>query len=315
MSDVLPTIPTLQNITQPPSLGRPTTFDQEAEAYLYSQYGLMQDLNTVIGVLNPVAQAVLQYRLSAEQAVSQTASDLHAIQQIAMQTSQDANAAEQAAMTASQHLIAAAEERQAAEQAAQVATDKAQEAAQSAIEAGPTHLSQTRTADTLTIHSSTGDDVAVPAATTTQAGLMSAADKQALNGKQQQLVSGSNIKTVNGQSILGSGNIAIATTAAEVLSQYATAAFGAVGTYVFAQCSVTVNRGALYSGSQLLAAGFSAQYADINSGTSAYPSTQYIYFTRGGVGPSNPSLAGTWRAMGETVSNVYGHVTLFLRVA
>lgn len=180
MSDVLPTIPTLQDITQPPSLGRPTTFDQEAEAYLYSQYGLMQDLNTVIGVLNPVAQAVLQYRLTAEQAANQTARDLQAIQQIAIQAGQDADTAVQAATTASQHLTATAEERQTAEQAAQLATAKAQEAAQWAIEAGPTHLSQTRTADNLTIHSSTGNDVELPAATPTEAGLMSAGDKAIL---------------------------------------------------------------------------------------------------------------------------------------
>ena len=50
------------------------------------------------------------------------------------------------------------------------------------VEGDPTNLSQTTTANTLTIHSSTGDDVELPAATSTKAGLMSAADKQALYG-------------------------------------------------------------------------------------------------------------------------------------
>ena len=52
------------------------------------------------------------------------------------------------------------------------------------------------------------------AATTSQAGLMSASDKSKLDGinlstKQDKLVSGTNIKTVNGNSLLGSGDITI----------------------------------------------------------------------------------------------------------
>lgn len=51
-------------------------------------------------------------------------------------------------------------------------------------------------------------------ATTSQAGLMSASDKSKLDGidlstKQDTLVSGTNIKTVNGTSLLGSGNIEV----------------------------------------------------------------------------------------------------------
>lgn len=63
----------------------------------------------------------------------------------------------------------------------------------------------------------------IPAATTTKAGVMSAADKtkldnintdnfatkSELSNKQDTLVSGANIKTVNGESILGSGDIVI----------------------------------------------------------------------------------------------------------
>ena len=63
------------------------------------------------------------------------------------------------------------------------------------------------------------------AATTSQAGLMSASDKLKLDGidlstKQDTLVSGTNIKTVNGTSLLGSGNIEISTNVD--LSDYAT---------------------------------------------------------------------------------------------
>ena len=55
-------------------------------------------------------------------------------------------------------------------------------------------------------------------ATTSEAGLMSASDKTKLDGidlstKQDTLVSGTNIKTVNGTSLLGSGNIELATKA------------------------------------------------------------------------------------------------------
>lgn len=55
--------------------------------------------------------------------------------------------------------------------------------------------------------------IALDVATTLKAGLMSVADKLMLNSlredKQDTLVSGTNIKTINGESILGSGNIVI----------------------------------------------------------------------------------------------------------
>ena len=55
----------------------------------------------------------------------------------------------------------------------------------------------------------------IKAATTSEAGLMSASDKTKLDGidlstKQDTLVSGTNIKSINGTSLLGSGNIEIA---------------------------------------------------------------------------------------------------------
>ena len=64
--------------------------------------------------------------------------------------------------------------------------------------------------------SSKGYDAwSINAATTSKAGLMSASDKTKLDGidittKQDTLVSGTNIKTVNGISLLGSGNIELA---------------------------------------------------------------------------------------------------------
>ena len=48
--------------------------------------------------------------------------------------------------------------------------------------------------------------------TTTNKGLMSPEDKTKLDNTQSQLVSGTNIKTINGQSVLGSGDMALATT-------------------------------------------------------------------------------------------------------
>lgn len=77
-----------------------------------------------------------------------------------------------------------------------------------------TNLSTTQTATTVTVISSTGDAAVIPAATTTTAGTMTAGDKVKLNGidlssKQDTLVSGTNIKTINGANILGSGDIAI----------------------------------------------------------------------------------------------------------
>lgn len=78
-----------------------------------------------------------------------------------------------------------------------------------------TNLSTTVTATTVNINSSTGSDATIPVATSTEAGVMSAADKVKLSGidltaKQDTLVSGTNIKTINGTAILGSGNIVIA---------------------------------------------------------------------------------------------------------
>lgn len=95
------------------------------------------------------------------------------------------------------------------------------------IPGGPgstTNLSVTTAATFVTVVSSDGNDGTIPAATTAAAGVMTAADKAllgtldvdvasletAMSGKQETLVSGTNIKTVNGQSVLGSGDITVA---------------------------------------------------------------------------------------------------------
>lgn len=84
-----------------------------------------------------------------------------------------------------------------------------------------------RTATTLDITSDTGSDAIVPQASTTEAGLLIATDKVKLNnvpadtntalaGKQATLVSGTNLKTVDGTSLLGSTNIPLYQETAQV---------------------------------------------------------------------------------------------------
>ena len=77
----------------------------------------------------------------------------------------------------------------------------------------------------------TGASTRILGATSERAGVMSAADKTKLDGidmttKQDKLTSGENIKTINGESILGSGNLAIggvdAYTKAEADEKFAT---------------------------------------------------------------------------------------------
>lgn len=52
-------------------------------------------------------------------------------------------------------------------------------------------------------------DANKPVSTAQQAALNAKADASSVAGKQDTLVSGTNIKTINGQSILGSGDVAI----------------------------------------------------------------------------------------------------------
>ena len=118
--------------------------------------------------------ATAQERQGAEQAATTAGQHLTA-------TTQQRQLAEQAATTAGQHLTATAQERQGAEQAAVLAGQAAQQAAQSAIEAGPTNLGSTRTATTVTVTSSTGNNASLAAATASLAGVMRASDKQKLD--------------------------------------------------------------------------------------------------------------------------------------
>lgn len=60
----LATIPTLGEVTEPPSLSKPKTFDQDAETYLRSQRQLFLNVNEMVSVLNPVALAVMTHAQS-----------------------------------------------------------------------------------------------------------------------------------------------------------------------------------------------------------------------------------------------------------
>lgn len=125
----------------------------------------------------------------------------------------------------------------------------------------------------------------------------------ALNGKQATLVSGTNIKTVNGGSLLGSGDLAVTVTTTEVLNATAGASVGAVGTYAFlahATANTALTAGTTYAGSALRYFGFvgtlgaGANYAAAFGGTPA----------------------GTWRAMGSVGASVGNNgCTLFLRIS
>lgn len=111
----------------------------------------------------------------------------------------------------------------------------------------------------------------------------------ALNGKQATLVSGTNIKTVNGNSLLGSGNVAITVSTSDVLTATAGATAGAVGTYVTAVSSPAAN---------------------INFGATAAGST---LFPSSNLAASATALSGTWRCMGHLTTA--GGITLFLRIS
>jgi hypothetical protein len=59
-----------------------------------------------------------------------------------------------------------------------------------------------------------GSTIAITQATTSTDGYLSSTDWNTFNGKQAALVSGNNIKTINGNSILGSGDLVVTTAAA-----------------------------------------------------------------------------------------------------
>lgn len=243
----------------------------------------------------------------------------------ASQAASTATAAQQAASTdagiSSQAATVSTQQRQLAEAAAQ-------QAAQSAVEAGPTNLSVTRTATTVTVQSSTGDDATLPAASTTEAGLMSAADKQALNGKQQTLVSGSNIKTVNGQSILGAGNIAITPAAADILAACATSQIGTVGSYIWGAAlnvrgdyfNLHLANGGTVPGGNLCPAAFSTGAQSMFSLSGKLDSAAGALYWGLPPDSENAFLSGTWRIMGRAKGFTWWSdrnyvVGLFMRIA
>jgi len=55
--------------------------------------------------------------------------------------------------------------------------------------------------------------ISMPAATTSVNGYLTSTDWTTFNGKQDLLISGTNIKTINGSSVLGSGNLTISASA------------------------------------------------------------------------------------------------------
>ena len=136
--------------------------------------------------------------------------------------------------------------------------------------------------------------------------------------KQDLLVSGTNIKTVGGVNILGSGDIPIDTPAPstqQVLSATAAAGAGAVGTYAFLGHSsggIVNLYGATRAGSLLMPAGIS---------TGGFFGRFTADFRRSGdhVG-QNSARAGTWRCMGVVrgVTDSNGDTasaTLWLRIS
>jgi hypothetical protein len=85
-------------------------------------------------------------------------------------------------------------------------------------------------------------NLAMPAATTSVSGYLTSTDWTTFNNKQATLVSGTNIKTINSNSILGSGDLTIAASAAGSTTQvqYNNAgAFGASASFTFASSTLT----------------------------------------------------------------------------
>jgi hypothetical protein len=61
--------------------------------------------------------------------------------------------------------------------------------------------------------------ISMPVATSSVNGYLSSTDWTTFNGKQDLLISGTNIKTINGSSVLGSGNLAISASAGGATTQ------------------------------------------------------------------------------------------------
>ena len=182
------------------------------------------------------------------------------------------------------------------------ATQTALNAKQNTITGGATTITGSNLTASRALISDAAGKVAVSDVTSTQLEHLSGVTgniQTQLDSKQATLVSGTNIKTVNGTSILGSGDIAIASsdpTSAQVGTATAGLGAGAVGSYGFLNASTgVINFGETLAGSNLRPVGIS---------DSGYTITQNIV------------QAGTWRCMGyspygspETVT------TLWLRIS
>ena len=127
-----------------------------------------------------------------------------------------------------------------------------------------------------------------------------------VNVAQDPLVSGTNIKTVNGTSLLGSGNIVAGGSSTD---------YGAIGTYVVAGRNLTnartENSGVTHAGSELGRSNGS-YYCSVN-GTTGMMKLQ---------GWASLGLTGTWRTMTHlTVSSVavtnseYPAMSLYVRIS
>lgn len=90
----------------------------------------------------------------------------------------------------------------------------------------------------------------VPTASATNRGALSSTDWSTFNGKQDTLVSGTNIKTINGSSVLGSGNLAITASAGGANTQVQYNSAGAL----------TGSANLTFDGTTLTAAGLSGPY-------------------------------------------------------
>jgi hypothetical protein len=109
-----------------------------------------------------------------------------------------------------------------------------------------------------------------------------------VNVAQDPLVSGTNIKTVNGTSLLGSGNIVAGGSSTD---------YGAIGTYVMAGSSswnIAIPFNTTVAGSTLVRHNTSTpSYAIASSNTNAYGEARWTSST----GVASCGLTGTWRSV------------------
>jgi hypothetical protein len=102
--------------------------------------------------------------------------------------------------------------------------------------------------------------------------------------------------------------------AADILASVAAAAYGAVGTHLFAyRYGTGITEGSIYAGSELFPAGH--EYIDSTSSNGADQLLSGTALTRGA-----SALSGSWRAMGRVRSNNApstnrSRYTLFLRIS